>query len=159
MSPRYVNDSIHSISQKFCREFEQSAVHKVVKKLSGWVIGNSSPSPQGREDKSFRKSHGMKIYKNLKLLFYNIYVLLLFLFFMFVSVILIALLILFLPRRHPEPRIPPDSRSVQILYRISGMLNESNRYTHRWWYVSCIYYIGTNGNRKCQANFLWMTRL
>ena len=29
-------------------------------------------------------------------------------------------------RRHPEPRIPPDSRSVQILYRISGMLNESN---------------------------------
>ena len=30
-------------------------------------------------------------------------------------------------RRHPEPRIPPDSRSVQILYRISGMLNESNR--------------------------------
>ena len=39
-------------------------------------------------------------------------------------------------RRHPEPRIPPDSRSVQILYRISGMLNESNRCTHRWWYVS-----------------------
>ena len=30
-------------------------------------------------------------------------------------------------RRHPEPRIPQDSRSVQILYRISGMLNESNR--------------------------------
>ena len=29
-------------------------------------------------------------------------------------------------RRHPEPRIPPDSRSVQILYRISGMLKESN---------------------------------
>ena len=56
-------------------------------------------------------------------------------------------------RRHPEPRIPPDSRSVQILYRISGMLNESNRCIHRWWYVSCIYYIGTNGNRKCQANF------
>ena len=40
-------------------------------------------------------------------------------------------------RRHPEPRIPPASRSVQILYRISGMLNESNRCTHRWWYVSC----------------------
>ena len=40
-------------------------------------------------------------------------------------------------RRQPEPRIPPDSRSVQILYRISGMLNESNRCTHRWWYVSC----------------------
>ena len=39
-------------------------------------------------------------------------------------------------RRHPEPRIPPDSRSVQILYRISGMLNERS-FTHRWWYVSC----------------------
>ena len=43
-------------------------------------------------------------------------------------------------RRHPEPRIPPDSRSVQILYRISGMLNESNRCTHRWRYVSWTHY-------------------
>ena len=59
-------------------------------------------------------------------------------------------------RRHPEPRIPPDSRSVQILYRISGMLNESNR-SH----------IGdgtfqnslrcTNGNRQCQAIFANVT--
>ena len=57
-------------------------------------------------------------------------------------------------RRHPEPRIPPDSRSVQILYRISGMLNESNRSHIGDGTSHVIYYIGTNGNRKCQANFL-----
>ena len=50
-------------------------------------------------------------------------------------------------RRHPEPRIPPDSRSVQILYRISGMLNESNR-SHIGDVRFRIHYIDTNGNRK-----------
>ena len=56
-------------------------------------------------------------------------------------------------RRHPEPRIPPDSRSVQILYRISGTLNESN-HSHIGDVRFRIHYIGTNGNRQCQANFL-----
>ena len=59
-------------------------------------------------------------------------------------------------RRHPEPRIPPDSRSVQILYRISGMLNESNR-SHIGAVRFRIHYIGTNGNRQCQANFANVT--
>ena len=68
----------------------------------------------------------MKKYKNfiLYLLILLFYVLIL---------ILVCLILLRLnffsnnnTRRHPEPRIPPDSRSVQILYRISGMLNESN---------------------------------
>ena len=56
-------------------------------------------------------------------------------------------------RRHPEPRIPPDSRSVQILYRISGMLNESNR-SHIGDVRFIIHYDGANENRQCQANFL-----
>jgi len=91
------------------------------------VLGNASPSPQGREDANFRKPHGMK--KNKK---YNL--LLLEFIRLYNNLLCISHGIFDLikfsnsnTRRHPEPRIPPDSRSVQILYRISGMLNESNR--------------------------------
>ena len=90
------------------------------------MLGNASPSPQGREDENFRKSHGMKIYKNNNLYSRSD----LFFFFVIISPhYQIQAFIKFSiknTRRHPEPRIPPDSRSVQILYRISGMLNESN---------------------------------
>ena len=76
-----------------------------------WLSGSKkiSPSPRGEGKWFLRKPHGMKLYKNYYLHCVHIWI------FSNRNT-----------RRHPEPRIPPDSRSVQILYRISGMLNESN---------------------------------
>ena len=94
------------------------------------------PFPAGKGRWKFpeitRNENNIKILSFLFYVFFLFFVIVLcFLFFMITRFISINF-----TRRHPEPRIPPDSRSVQILYRISGMLNERS-FTHRWWYVSC----------------------
>ena len=96
-------------------------------KIQWWSGSKIIPFPAwGREDENFRKSHGMKIYKNETLHYYFIYDFFCFFYYKYSFVFQLFLFSNRNTRRHPEPRIPPASRSVQILYRISGMLNESN---------------------------------
>ena len=95
-----------------------------------WLSGSKkiSPSPRGGREVIFAKTTRNETYKNYYYL-QNLHVCII-----ACHVFLIAYLIykfsIMYTRRHPEPRIPPDSRSVQILYRISGMLNERS-FTHR----------------------------
>jgi len=83
------------------------------------------PFPAGKGRWNFPKSTRNEIINNKILI-----ILLLFIYFLNMKYLICLIYFLFsntYTRRHPEPRIPPDSRSVQILYRISGMLNESYR--------------------------------
>ena len=130
-------------------------------KIRSWVVAKKSPLPPRGEGKWFlRKPHGMKIYKNLNFTF----ILFLCSYYFFNGFFVCSFFVLLFfsnrnTRRHPEPRIPPDSRSVQILYRISGMLNESNHSHIGDGTFQELTTMVQMGIVKCQANFLWMTKL
>ena len=118
------------------------------------MVAKSFPSLRGEGNKIFSENHTkLKNIKNETFIYVMIFAKQLHQILLIVSVIQVCVSNINFTRRHPEPRIPPDSRSVQILYRISGMLNESH-HSHIGDVRFRIHYIGTNGNRKCQANFL-----
>ena len=107
MSPRYVNDSIHSISQKFCREFEQSAVRKVVKNsVVEWY--EIHPLPRGGKGRwKFPEITRNENIIKIKLLFYVR--LLAFLYNIPLLVLCVCLIVIFLIR------IPEDILNQEFL--------------------------------------------
>ena len=120
------------------------------------MIGNSSPSPQGREDESFRKSHGMKTYKNLKHLFSNFAFLLVHL----VSFCFSLWFIIFFLIVIPEDILNQEFLQTRDLCKFSTEFLGcwTNHIVHTSVTVRfIIHYDGANGNRQCQAIFANVT--
>ena len=128
-------------------------------KIQWLSASKSSPSPRGGREDDFSEKHTEWNRKNNLynfIYYYNFYICLIY-FCLFSCCSLCNFLI-----RIPEDILNQEFLQTRALCKFSTEFLGcwTNRIvTHIGDVRLMLYYIGTNGNRKCQANFLWMTKL